>query len=89
MDKSYKAVVVCTDPECGVLFAKRADSKKEAYAILGEDIVRLCDDFDGDVIVSAGQDAYDEVIIEAVYQNKQNKLEYKICFEKDEENDSD
>lgn len=82
---SYKAVVVCTDPNAGVLFAKRADSIREAYAILGEEILRLCDDFDTSVVISTETDSYDESVVRAVFDNDNSVLEYKVCHEKDDE----
>lgn len=86
MDKPYKAVVVCTDPENGVLFARRADSVLEADHIIFDDIMRIMDDYETKVTLENHRDGYGEWITTATYSSNckeepNNTLEYKLCFD--------
>ena len=82
----YRAVMVAENPEDGVLFVRRVDSKQEAYAALGKEILRLLSDFDGNVTLSEGQDGFDNSVIYASYDvDGQSSLTYTIVFEEEEE----
>ena len=89
MNKPYKAVVVCIDPENGVLFARRADSVLEADHIIFDDIMRIMDDYETKVTLENHRDGYGEWITTATYSSNDNEepnntLEYKLCFDEPE-----
>ena len=88
MKKEYRAVVVATDPEEGILSTKRADSIKEVDAFIGSEIVRLISDFEGDVTLHKALDGYGEPILAVKYHHGTMVLHYKVCVEREEENDT-
>lgn len=85
----YKAVVVATDPEEGVLFAKRADSRYEADHIIFDDILRVMEDLaENKVTLENFRDGYGEWVT-CVSYGESNKIEYKVCFDDDREVQND
>ena len=87
MDKVYRAIFVASDPENGILFAKRSNSEKETMAIFGEEIYRLITDYEGEVVIRKKQDGYGESVLESEFENKTMKLKYKVIFEEEENNE--
>lgn len=87
MDKDYQAIFVAHDPENGILFANRSNSVKETMQIFGEEIYRLLTDFEGEVVLSKKLDGFGESVLEAEYDGKKMKLEYKVVFEKEEDDE--
>lgn len=83
----YKAVMIATEPESGgVLFVKRVDSRQEARAALGSEILRLLRDFCGDVTISAGADVYDNAVLSVTYdEDGESKLKYTLCFDDEDQ----
>lgn len=79
MAEKGRMVVVATDPRSGVLFAKSAASPEDVHAIMGREIFRLLEDFEGEVTFSGHEDGYGEQTIYAKYDNGEMELEYKIC----------
>ena len=92
MDKSYKAVIVCTDPENGVLFARRADSVLETDHIIFDDIMRIMEDYDTKVTIENKMDGYGEwvtIVSYNVNDESTDMLEYKVCFDEPVDNSVD
>ena len=83
MDKSQKPIIVCTDPDNGVLFARVVDSNQERFAFIGSEIARLLNDFEGSVTLENIQDGLGDAILHAEYGNG-NHLEYKMFFAREE-----
>lgn len=79
----YGAVVVATDEDGDVLFAKRSDSERTTRAILGYEMVRLLSHFDGNVTLSKEDNQYGDVTIVANYHNYKHTLTYTVAFDTD------
>ena len=85
----YRAVIVATDPEEGVLFAKRSDSRYETDHIIFDDILRVMDDLAGNkVTLENFRDGYGEWVT-CVSYGESNKIEYKVCFDDKEKEKSE
>lgn len=83
MDKDYKGVVVANELGTGILFAKRTCSKFQTMSILGSEILRLVNDYDGEVIITNSKDGYGEPLIVAKFkfgESKYGTIEYKVLF---------
>ena len=94
MEKEYKAVVVCTYIEDGILFAKRADSKEQASHIIFDDLMRIMDDYECSVTLSNKRDGYGEWVTVAEYEINPNTdtkevNEYKVCFDDEPEREDE
>ena len=81
MDNVYNAVVVATDEDGDVLFAKKSDSRRTTLAILGYEMVRLLSHFDGNVTLSKEDNQYGDVTITASYHNYTHTLTYTVAFD--------
>ena len=76
-------VVVATDPEAGVLWAKAANSLAEAKALVLDDILRIIEEMCPKVTVSEHEDGYGEWLIVVEY-DEDCSLEYKIMEDKED-----
>ena len=83
MDNRYNAVVVATDEDGDVLFAKKSYSRRTTLAILGYEMVRLLSHFDGNVTLSKEENQYGDVTITATYHDFKHALTYTVNFDTD------
>lgn len=84
--KPYRAVVVCLDPNDGILFAKRSNSVMETDHIIFDDILRIEGDCDCPVTIESQRDGFGECIFTSKYGS--NELMYKVCFDDEEEDNA-
>ena len=76
-------MIVATDIDSGVLSAVRTDSPEETAHIMWFEMLRLLDEFNGKVENENTNDGFGELITRVRYNDGNNEIEYKLCFDEE------